>query len=80
VPRPSLPARAVVGLLAFLALACVAHADRRTVCTITVNSDDEREVLRRTLPPADYDFVELVERGRADWLRGACERRVRCDV
>jgi hypothetical protein len=50
------------------------------VCTITVNSDDEREVLRRTLPPADYDFVELVERGRADWLRGACERRVRCDV
>jgi hypothetical protein len=80
VPRPSLPARAVIGLLAFLTLACAAHADRRTVCTITVNSDDEREVLRRTLPPADYDFVELVEHGRPDWLRSACERRVRCDV
>jgi len=78
--RNSLPARALIGLFAFLTLACAAHADRRTVCTITVNSDDEREVLRRTLPPADYDFVELVERGRSDWLRGACEKRVRCDV
>jgi hypothetical protein len=77
--RKSLPARALVGLI-LLAFACVAYAERRTVCTITVNSDDEREVLRRTLPPADYDFVELVERGRADWLRGACEKRVRCDV
>jgi len=77
--RNLLPARAIIGLLV-LALAGVAHADRRTVCTITVNSDDEREVLRRTLPPADYDFVELVERGRPDWLRGACEKRVRCDV
>jgi hypothetical protein len=75
----SLPARVIAGL-ALLAFAGFAHADRRTVCTITVNSDDEREVLRRTLPPADYDFVELVERGRPDWLRGACEKRVRCDV
>jgi hypothetical protein len=84
VPLFRLPGRAFAGaLIAFLAcivLAAPAHADRRTVCTITVNSDDEREVLRRTLPPADYDFVELVERGRSDWLRGACEKRVRCDV
>ena len=83
-PLSHLPGRAFAGaLIAFLAcivLAAPAHADRRTVCTITVNSDDEREVLRRTLPPADYDFVELVERGRSDWLRGACEKRVRCDV
>ena len=77
--RQFLPARAILGLI-FLAFAAAAFAERRTVCTITVNSDDEREVLRRTLPPADYDFVELIERGRADWLRGACEKRVRCDV
>jgi hypothetical protein len=80
VSRACLLARVLAGSIAFLALACVAHAERRTVCTITVNSDDEREVLRRTLPPADYDFVELVERGRPDWLHGACEKRVRCDV
>src|SRR5436309_1194667 len=25
-------------------------------------------------------FVELVERGRPDWLASACQQRVRCDV
>ena len=46
----------------------VAHAAPKTVCTITVNSDDEREVLRRNLPPGEYDFVELVDRGSLDAL------------
>jgi hypothetical protein len=58
----------------------VAHAAPKTVCTITVNSDDEREVLRRNLPPGEYDFVELVDRGRADWLASSCSKGVRCDV
>lgn len=57
-----------------------ALASRKTVCTITVNSPDEKELFRRTLPPADYDFVELVERGRPDWLASACRKGVRCDV
>jgi len=51
-----------------------------TVCTVTVNSPDEREVLRQSLPPDKYSFVELVEKGRPDWLRSACEAKVRCDV
>ncbi len=58
----------------------VAHAAPKTVCTITVNSDDEREVLRRNLPPGDYGFVELVDRGRPDWLASSCSKGVRCDV
>jgi hypothetical protein len=70
--------------LAAAALSCLlcapAFAARKTVCTITVNSDDEREVLKKSLPPADYDFVELVSRGRPDWLASACERKVSCDV
>lgn len=57
-----------------------AYADKKTVCTITVNSADEKEAFRRNLPPDKYDFVELVERGRPDWLASACSRRVRCDV
>jgi hypothetical protein len=44
------------------------------------HSTDERETFRRNLPADEFDFVELVERGRPDWLRSACERRVRCDV
>jgi hypothetical protein len=56
------------------------RADRKTVCTITVNSPDEKEAFRRSLPPDRFQFVELVERGRPDWLESACRKGVRCDV
>src|SRR5215831_3143392 len=55
-----------------------AVAAKRTVCTITVNSANEKEAFRRHLPK--YEFVELLERGRADWLESACRRQVHCDV
>ena len=58
----------------------VAAAERKTVCTITVNSADEKETFRERLPKGQYDFVELVEKGRGDWLRSSCRRGVRCDV
>lgn len=58
----------------------VASAGKRTVCTITVNSNDEREAFRRHLPEKDFQFVELVERGRRDWLASACKQQVKCDV
>ncbi len=57
-----------------------ARAAKSTVCTITVNSADEKETFRRYLPADKYQFVELVERGRPDWLASACRQRVRCDV
>src|SRR5438477_11081022 len=56
------------------------HADKKTVCTITVNSADEKEAFRRSLPPDKFQFVELVERGRPDWLASACTQGIRCDV
>ncbi|HEX5130825.1 MAG TPA: hypothetical protein VFV90_13805 [Usitatibacter sp.] len=52
----------------------------KTVCTITVNSADEKEAMRKRLPPGQYSFVELVQKGRPDWLRSACTRGVQCDV
>src|SRR5216683_649930 len=70
-------------LLAAMLAAIWAHdarADKKTVCTITVNSPDEREIFRRNLPQDDFQFVELVERGRPDWLESACRKGVRCDV
>jgi hypothetical protein len=69
----------LAALLAMLA-APDARADRKTVCTITVNSADEREIFRKYLPASDFDFVELVERGRPDWLASACRKGVQCDV
>ena len=68
---------AFIAALASVALPAVATT---TVCTVTVNSPDEREVLKQSLPPDKYDFVELVEKGRPDWLRSACEAKVQCDV
>lgn len=55
-------------------------AERKTVCTITVNSDDEKETFRNRLPAGQYDFVELVEKGRSQWLESSCQRKVQCDV
>jgi hypothetical protein len=55
-------------------------AGKRTVCTITVNSSDEKEMFRQRLPASQYRFVELVERGRRDWLESACREGVRCDI
>ena len=79
----SLSVQARVALLAgFVAfgVGIEAHAAKRTVCTITVNSADEREVFRQRLPEGEYEFVELVERGRPDWLASACRQGVRCDL
>ena len=56
------------------------HASKRTVCTITVNSSDEKAMFRQRLPADQYEFVELVERGRPDWLASACRQGIRCDL
>jgi hypothetical protein len=51
-----------------VALACASlplHAEPKTVCTITVNSADEKEAFRARLPPDRYRFVELVEKAAA---------------
>jgi hypothetical protein len=57
-----------------------AQAEPQTVCTITVNSADEKEAFRRHLPESKFRFVELVERDRPDWLASACRAAVSCDV
>lgn len=67
-------------LAATLFAAGSAHAAKTTVCTVTVNSADEREAFKAALPVDQYEFVELVERGRSDWLASSCQRKVACDV
>jgi hypothetical protein len=69
----------MAGLMAVLAAGGV-RGDPKTVCTITVNSPDEKEVLQRSLPRDEYRFVELVERGRPDWLASSCRAGIHCDV
>jgi hypothetical protein len=70
---------AVLGLAVLPGVAAHAEAPQ-TVCTVTVNSADEGASLRRHLPADRFRFVELVQRGRTDWLDAACRSGVRCDV
>src|SRR4051812_3376147 len=75
-----------LGLLLVIGFPAARAAERlpwhpeKTVCTITVNSPDEKQALAARLPKARYKFVELVEKGRDDWLHSACEKHVQCDV
>ncbi len=79
----STPSFAKILLLAALLAAgwgTDALAAKRTVCTITVNSANEKDAFRKYLPDDKYQFVELVERGRPDWLASACQQGVSCDL
>ncbi len=71
----------LIVLVAAMSLSApLAATQKQTVCTITVNSADEKESFRRHLPAAKYRFVELVERDRPDWLASACRAAIACDV
>ena len=73
--------RRITAFLLVAAFAGLALADgRQTLCTITVNSADEREVFREYLPAERFDFVELAQLGEREWLGAACRRGVKCDV
>jgi hypothetical protein len=72
----------LVTLLALAAAGWVveAPAAKSTVCTITINSADEKDAFRRYLPKDKFEVVELVEPGNRDWLASACQRNIQCDV
>ena len=72
--------KATLLLAAALPLVPCAALATKTVCTITVNSPDEKQAMQRRLPAGEYEFVELVQRGRQDWLRSAHARGVQCDA
>lgn len=84
--RPTRPLRlrlrASAALLAILGAtwALDARALPKTVCTVTINSSDEKEAFQRHLPRGEYQFVELVQRGQPDWLESARRRGVSCDA
>ena len=71
-------------VLAFALLTVLCGGDalaaKKTVCTITVNSADEKEMFEQRLPRDKFQFVELVEHGRPDWLAAACRKGIQCDV
>jgi hypothetical protein len=67
-------------------------AKDRHVCTITINSDDEKKVFQKHLPAKNFSFVELIEKSEVnstpsetvDWFAKACQtakaRNLKCDA
>jgi len=80
-PRTRLRSRLVALVACLLApWAMGAGAAQKTVCTVTINSADERDSFERHLPREGYRVVELVKHGHADWLESACHSGVTCDA
>ena len=50
-----------------------------TVCSMTLNSKDEREVFRKHLGDT-FNFVELVNPDDKEWLKKGCESQIQCDI
>ncbi|MGZ3806226.1 MAG: hypothetical protein ACXVB4_18575 [Pseudobdellovibrionaceae bacterium] len=60
------------------------HAQKKHVCSITINSSDEINYLKKALNPNFYEFKELVPDDRQayvlNWFDKACEMNYRCDI
>ena len=78
----------VLALLAGLGPAS-AKAAKKLVCTVTLNSDNEKNAFVRYLDNSEFDFVELApqegsfERDHVSepaWFRRACREKVQCDI
>lgn len=84
--RPSCLSRSLFAMsaawVAWLALMAspAEAAAPKTVCTVTINSSDEKDAFQRYLPRGEYQFVELVQRGQPDWLESARRRGITCDA
>lgn len=70
--------------LASVLFASSAFARKATVCTVTINSSDERELFKKMLNPRDFEFVELTGYGdpknSESWFQAACQEKIKCDV
>lgn len=67
----------------FFSLLAINSYASKTICSITINSDDEIKSFKNNLPVNEFQFIELTqfkESPGKPWLRSACESKVQCDV
>lgn len=54
---------------------------KKNVCSITINSDHEIRVFRKSLGESDFNYIELIPRDiDHDWFKNACNSGIKCDV
>lgn len=72
----------ISGLLFFFLYFASSFGLARTICTITINSSDEKQIFQTRLRQTDpqIQFRELTTQGDSShWLQKACESGVQCD-
>lgn len=70
-------------VLSTLFLTSVQSFAGRNVCTITINSADEKQIFKSHLKGGDFNFIELTDfatSGRGSWMEAACHSGITCDV
>jgi hypothetical protein len=70
----------LVSLVAFI-LGFTAAAQAKTVCAMTFNSENERQVFQKNLAPLGYDVVELTPDSKdPNWFSRSCNSQIKCDI
>lgn len=72
-------------ILAFALFASPAFA-KKTVCSATLNSDNEIKAFKDIMGTDDFDYVELTNSAnensatKHDWFENSCANKVQCDI
>lgn len=53
--------------------------EKKTVCAMTMNSNEEILTFQKHLQPKGFQFIELVTNNH-DWLKRAVDQEIRCDI
>lgn len=74
--EPPLPKRKIASIDEVASL----DPNKKTVCSITLNSSDEIEVTRQYLGEEHFNYIELVNTENRNWFKKACQSKVKCDI
>lgn len=70
--------------LILILFAQAVFANKKTVCSMTINSNHEIELFKKHLPDADWNFIELVpgpaETENQNWFAESCQKKIACDI
>ncbi len=78
----------IAATLLLQGFAAGATTAKKTVCSITINSDEEINAFKKNLSPDLWNFVELTtlysgggsQDNKKDWMKNACAAKPSCDI
>lgn len=75
-----------ISVVAVALLVSISSQASRNVCTITINSSDEKQIFQSQLRGGDFKFIELTDfanqgnQSSSKWMENACNSGISCDV